>query len=136
MAVIAFAFFASNTQISSFALIVAVLSSCALLLNLAREQLAQRQINLAVQWLIILLALLLWLIPAVSTLFNAVLMVWGLIICLIYAIFAGWIMKISHLRKAMNFSNELFYNLWRIAVRVVLPLSIVMAIVAILGQLI
>ena len=45
-------------------------------------------------------------------------------------------MKISHLRKAMNFSNELFYNLWRIAVRVVLPLSIVMAIVAILGQLI
>ena len=88
------------------------------------------------QWLIILLALLLWLIPAVSTLFNAVLMVWGLIICLIYAIFAGWIMKISHLRKAMNFSNELFYNLWRIAVRVVLPLSIVMAIVAILGQLI
>ena len=103
---------------------------------MAREQLAQRQINLAVQWLIILLALLLWLIPAVSTLFNAVLMVWGLIICLIYAIFAGWIMKISHLRKAMNFSNELFYNLWRIAVRVVLPLSIVMAIVAILGQLI
>ncbi len=136
LAVIAFAFFASNTQISSFALIVAVLSSCALLLNLAREQLAQRQINLAVQWLIILLALLLWLIPAVSTLFNALLMVWGLIICLIYAIFAGWIMKISHLRKAMNFSNELFYNLWRIAVRVVLPLSIVMAIVAILGQLI
>ena len=136
MAVIAFAFFASNTQISSFALIVAVLSSCALLLNLAREQLAQRQINLTVQWLIILLALLLWLIPAVSTLFNALLMVWGLIICLIYAIFAGWIMKISHLRKAMNFSNELFYNLWRIAVRVVLPLSIVMAIVAILGQLI
>ena len=136
LAVIAFAFFASNTQISSFALIVAVLSSCALLLNLAREQLAQRQINLAVQWLIILLALLLWLIPAVSTLFNAVLMVWGLIICLIYAIFAGWIMKIRHLRKAMNFSNELFYNLWRIAVRVVLPLSIVMAIVAILGQLI
>ena len=129
-------FFASNTQISSFALIVAVLSSCALLLNLAREQLAQRQINLTMQWLIILLALLLWLIPAVSTLFNAVLMVWGLIICLIYAIFAGWIMKISHLRKAMNFSNELFYNLWRIAVRVVLPLSIVMAIVAILGQLI
>ena len=57
-------------------------------------------------------------------------------ICLIYAIFAGWIMKISHLRKSMNFSNEAFYNIWRIAVRVVLPVSIVLAIVAVLGKLI
>ena len=48
--------------------------------------------------------------------------------------FAGWIMKISHLRKAMNFSNELFYNLWRIAVRLVLPLSIIVAMVAVIGQ--
>jgi K+-transporting ATPase A subunit len=45
-------------------------------------------------------------------------------------------MKISHLRKAMNFSNELFYNVWRIAVRIVLPLSILLAIVSVLGQLI
>jgi hypothetical protein len=53
--------------------------------------------------------------------FNILLMLWGLLICLIYSIFAGWIMKISHLRKSMNFSNELFYNLWRIAIRIVLP---------------
>ena len=44
-------------------------------------------------------------------------------------------MKISHLRKSMNFSNELFYNLWRIAVRVVLPVSIILAIISIIGQL-
>ncbi len=31
----------------------------------------------------------------------------------------------------MNFSNEAFYNIWRIAVRVVLPVSIVLAIVAV-----
>ena len=45
-------------------------------------------------------------------------------------------MKISHLRKSMNFSHEAFYNIWRIAVRVVLPVSIVLAIVAVLGKLI
>jgi SNF family Na+-dependent transporter len=55
---------------------------------------------------------------------------------LIYALFAGWIMKISHLRKSMNFSSEAFYNLWRIAVRVVLPVGIILAIVAVLGQLV
>jgi SNF family Na+-dependent transporter len=62
-------------------------------------------------------------------------MLWGLLLCLIYAIFAGWIMKISHLRKSMNFSSELFYNLWRIAVRIVLPLGIVLAMISVLGQL-
>ena len=66
--------------------------------------------------------------------FNLLLIVWGLVICLIYAIFAGWIMKMSHLRKALNFSNEGFYNLWRIAIRVVVPLSIILAMVAVIGQ--
>jgi len=56
------------------------------------------------------------------------------VISLIYALFAGWIMKISHLRKSMNFSSETFYNIWRIAVRVVLPVSIIVAIIAVLGQ--
>jgi hypothetical protein len=36
----------------------------------------------------------------------------------------------------MNFSSEAFYNLWRIAVRVVLPVGIILAIVAVLGQLV
>ena len=84
----------------------------------------------------ILVAVLVWAIPAISPIFNTILMLWGLMICLIYAIFAGWIMKISHLRKSMNFSNELFYNLWRIAVRVVLPVSIIVAMIAIIGQLV
>ena len=35
----------------------------------------------------------------------------------------------------MNFSSEGLYNLWRIAVRVVLPVSIIVAMVAVLGQL-
>lgn len=136
LAVVAFGFFAANAQIPTFAFVVAVVSASALLLNMAREQLLQRQLNIAIQWLIILAAVFVWAIPAMSPIFNTVLMLWGLVICLIYAIFAGWIMKISHLRKSMNFSNELFYNLWRIAVRVVLPVSIILAMIAIIGQLV
>jgi SNF family Na+-dependent transporter len=48
----------------------------------------------------------------------------------------GWMMKISHLRKAINFSSEGFYNIWRIAVRIILPLAILMALVAYIGQFI
>ena len=135
LAVIAFGFFAANAQIPSYAFVIAVVSTAALLLQMVREQLLQRQLNIVIQWLIILVAVLVWVIPAISPVFNSVLMLWGLVICLIYAIFAGWIMKISHLRKSMNFSNELFYNLWRIAVRVVLPISIILAMIAIIGQL-
>lgn len=134
-AVIAFAFFAANAEIPSFTFVLAVVSVSALLLNMAREQLLQRQLNIAIQWLVILAAVFIWAIPAISPIFNTLLMLWGLVICLIYAVFAGWIMKISHLRKSMNFSNELFYNLWRIAVRVVLPVSIILAIISIIGQL-
>jgi hypothetical protein len=136
VAVLAFAYFAVAAQLSVMALLVATVAGVALLLQLAREQLAQRQIMLAVQWAILVAAVLVWAIPSISVIFNIVLVLWGLVICLIYTIFAGWIMKISHLRKAMNFSNELFYNIWRIAVRIVLPLSILLAIVSVLGQLI
>ena len=92
------------------------------------------QIALIIQWVIIVAALAVWAISQIEQVLNSLLMLWGLVICLIYAIFAGWIMKISHLRKAMNFSTELFYNLWRIAVRVVLPLAIVLAMLSLLGQ--
>lgn len=58
-------------------------------------------------------------------------MLWGLLICLLYAIFVGWLMKISHLRKSLNFAQETTYNLWRIAVRILSPLAIVIAMVAV-----
>ncbi len=136
IAVIAFGYFAMTTQISAYSMTVAAVAAAALMLQLAREQLAQRQIASIIQLALVLVALLVWAIPHLSTILNPLLMLWGLVICLIYSIFAGWIMKISHLRKAMGFSNELFYNLWRIAVRIVLPLSIVIAMISFIGQLI
>ena len=136
IAVIAFGFFAVKAQVSALALVVAMVAAAALMFNMAREQLQQRQLHTVIQWAIVVIATLVWAVPNIATVFNPLLLLWGLIISLIYAVFAGWIMKISHLRKSMNFSSEVFYNVWRIAVRVVLPLSIIVAIIAVLGQLI
>ncbi|WP_043973021.1 MULTISPECIES: membrane protein [Acinetobacter] len=134
LAVIAFGFFSVQAQLPALAWIFAAIMSAALLIQFAKEQLVQRQLAIVVQWAILLAAIAVWAAPQVEQIFNSLLMLWGLVICLIYAVFAGWIMKISHLRKAMGFSNEMFYNVWRIAVRLVLPLSILIAIVAVVGQ--
>ncbi|WP_312080844.1 hypothetical protein [Acinetobacter schindleri] len=134
VAVIAFGFFAVKAEVPAFTLVAAIVAAAALMLQMAREQLQQRQINVIIQWVIVVVATLVWLIPNITPVFNNLLILWGLAISLIYALFAGWIMKISHLRKSMNFSSEAFYNIWRIAVRVVLPVSIVVAIIAVLGQ--
>jgi hypothetical protein len=136
VAVIAFGFFAASAQIPAYTLLFTAVISAALLLQLGKEQLAQRQVAIFIQFVVLLLALFIWAIPNIAVLFNPLLMIWGLVICLIYSIFVGWIMKISHLRKAINFSSEAFYNIWRIAVRIVLPLSIVLALVSYIGQLI
>lgn len=134
LAVVAFGFFAVASVIPAYILTFATVMAAGLILNMAREQLQQRQLKLPVQWLILLAAVFAWAIPQVTAVFNLVLMLWGLVICLIYAVFAGWIMKISHLRKAMNFSNEVLYNIWRIAVRIVLPLAIIAAMIAVIGK--
>ena len=134
LAVIAFGFFAVKAEVPAFALVAAIVAAAALMLQMAREQLQQRQINVIIQWVIVAVATLVWLIPNITPVFNNLLILWGLVISLIYALFAGWIMKISHLRKSMNFSSEVFYNIWRIAVRVVLPVSIIVAIITVLGQ--
>lgn len=135
LAVIAFGFFAIKAAVPAYAVVFAAVMASGLLLNMAREQLQQRQIAVVVQWAVLLVPVFVWVIPSISTVLNSVLVLWGLFICLIYAVFAGWIMKISHLRKSMNFSNEVVYNIWRIAVRIVLPLSIILAMVAVIGKL-
>ena len=124
---IAFSFFAASAQIPAYTLLFTAVISAALLLQLGKEQLAQRQVAILIQFVVLLVALFIWAIPNMVVVFNPLLMIWGLVICLIYSIFVGWIMKISHLRKAINFSSEAFYNIWRIAVRIILPLSIVLA---------
>ena len=48
---------------------------------------------------------------------------------LVLSIFAGWHMKISHLRKSLNFGNEASYNLWRVAIRLIVPIALILALV-------
>ena len=48
---------------------------------------------------------------------------------LLLSVFAGWRMKISHLRKSLNFGNEAFYNLWRIAIRLIVPVALLLALI-------
>ncbi|MHA3082438.1 hypothetical protein ACX1NX_04510 [Acinetobacter sp. ANC 5383] len=131
LAVVLFGFFAVQAELPAITILVSAVAVAAGFVQLAREQLQQRQIAMVVQWAIILVAILTWACLAIVPVLNTVLMLWGLLICLIYAFFAGWIMKISHLRKSLNFSQEVTYNLWRISVRIVAPLAIVLAMVAI-----
>ena len=134
LAVVAFGFFIANTQIPALAFVVSVVTGSALLLSLARQQLAERHMAAVIQWAVVAIAVGIWAIPMVAGIFNVILLLWGLSICLIYAVFAGWMMKISHLRKALNFSSEVTYNLWRMVMRIVLPLSIVVAMIALIGK--
>ncbi len=41
-----------------------------------------------------------------------------------FSLFAGWAMKISHARKELNLPSEGLYNVWRVAVRLVVPLAV------------
>lgn len=64
-----------------------------------------------------------------STVLSYGLVVFGLLATLLLSAFAGFAMKASHLRKTLNFKSELRYNLWRVAVRWLVPLSVLSALV-------
>lgn len=112
---------------------IALVCGAGYLVALLRQQLIARGLPMIMQWLAILVALGVWIIPE-TVLWTALASVLGLIVCLVYAIFSGWQMKISHLRKSLNFDSELHYNLWRVAVRLVIPLAIVIAIVGMIAH--
>ena len=109
--------------------LVASLSLTALLLQFVREQTLDRKLPLVIQALILLLPVLIWAVPQASAIFYSLVVLYGLVLSLAYAIFVGWLMKISHLRKSLNFSSEALYNVWRVFIRIVAPLSIIVALV-------
>lgn len=61
-------------------------------------------------------------LAAVPTFLTVVQMV-AVLPVLALAVFVGWVMKISHVRKALNLPSEGVYNLWRVAVRLLVPLA-------------
>lgn len=115
-------------QFQAWALILGTVGLAGLLLQMARAQLTARQVPLALQALILLVPILIWAIPTGSAFLYRLLIIFGLLLALGYAIFAAWRMKISHLRKSINFSSEAVYNLWRVLMRVALPLAMLIAV--------
>ena len=76
---------------------------------------------------------MLMLLPALVLVVLPVYVLWGLTVMLsiisvlVLSVFVGWQMKISHLRKSLNFSSEINYNLWRVAIRIFVPLALLVA---------
>ncbi|MEL0620098.1 hypothetical protein [Psychrobacter proteolyticus] len=105
-----------------------VLFVASYLLHYSTQQLTHK-FGLVVS-LIITFAVALLLVVAIPTAWLVgILVIISSIAVLLLSVFAGWQMKISHLRKSLNFSNEAVYNLWRVAIRLVVPLALLLALI-------
>ena len=107
---------------------VGVLFVASYLLHYSAQQLAHK-FGLLLSLLITLVIGLVLVIAIPTTWLVGVLVIISSIAVLLLSIFAGWRMKISHLRKSLNFGNEGFYNLWRITIRLVVPLALILALI-------
>ncbi len=107
---------------------IGVLFVASYLLHYSSQQLAHRFGLLVSVVLTFVLALLL--VVAIPTNWLVgILVIISSIAVLLLSVFAGWQMKISHLRKSLNFGNEAFYNLWRVAIRLIVPLALLLALI-------
>lgn len=98
------------------------------LLHYSTQQLTHK-FGLLISVVITFVAALLLVIAIPTTWLVGMLIVISSIAVLLLSIFAGWQMKISHLRKSLNFNNEAFYNLWRIAIRLIVPVALLLALI-------
>lgn len=84
------------------------------------------------RWLGLLVAFILLSILVLTgsrSLLLTLLVITSVAAVLVLAIFSGWQMKISHMRKSLNFASEAVYNLWRVAIRLLVPLLVILALV-------
>lgn len=105
-----------------------VLFVASYLLHYAAQQLAHR-FGVIVSLIVTLIIGLVLVVAIPPVWLTGLLVVISSVAVLALSLFAGWQMKISHLRKSLNFSNEAFYNLWRVAIRLIVPLALVLALV-------
>ncbi|MDO4441966.1 MAG: hypothetical protein Q4B81_07265 [Moraxella sp.] len=106
---------------------VGMLLVAAFLLSYAGGQLIARFGMVIGGAILLVLGVALGLLP--SSVLLIALAVVSLVAVVVLAMFAGFVMKISHLRKTLNFGGELRYNIWRVLVRIVVPVAIVAALV-------
>lgn len=125
---VAFALSGVNyTPIASIIAAVGTLLIVSFLLNYAITQLKARfgmVIGIGIAGVLILI-----LSALPSSVLSYLMVVIGLLTVISLSLFAGFAMKASHLRKSLNFKNELRYNLWRVAVRWLVPLAAISALI-------
>ncbi|OLF37001.1 MULTISPECIES: hypothetical protein [unclassified Psychrobacter] len=105
-----------------------VLFVASYLLYYSAQQLAHK-FGLVVSLVITLIVGLLLVTIVPTAWLVGLLVIVSSIAVLVLSIFAGWHMKISHLRKSLNFGSEASYNLWRVAIRLIVPLALILALV-------
>lgn len=122
---------APNSQMAGMVYALAMVAGAGYLVNVVTHQVSlfwrQQAFNFLSLVMVALAAAAFAFIP--MTILNQLLVVISLGCALWLAVFSGWQMKISHVRKSLNFGSEGVYNLWRIAVRIIVPLAIVLALV-------
>ncbi len=98
--------------------------ACALLAEVVTQQLQAKQFTkpIAVGSVMLVAAATTALTEYVA--FDVVLKALALVTMLGFSLLLGWVIKTSHARKALNFSSEGMYNLWRVGVRIVAPVTI------------
>ena len=107
---------------------VGVLFVVSYLLHYSTQQLAHK-FGLLISLVVTFVLALVLVIAIPSTWLVGLLVIISSVAVLLLSLFVGWKMKISHLRKSLNFGNEVFYNLWRIAMRLVVPLALLLALI-------
>ncbi|SIR72231.1 hypothetical protein SAMN02745664_10184 [Moraxella cuniculi DSM 21768] len=86
---------------------------------------------------VLVLVLLVFALSVVPMQFLVIVVIFiSLLAVLCLAIFSGFVMKISHLRKTFNMKTELRYNIWRVLVRIIVPLAVVAALAGVVLELV
>ncbi|WP_201526532.1 MULTISPECIES: hypothetical protein [Psychrobacter] len=105
-----------------------VLFVASYLLHYSAQQLAHK-FGLLISLVLTLVIGLILVIAIPTTWLVGILVIISSVAVLLLSVFVGWRMKISHLRKSLNFGNEALYNLWRIAIRLIVPLALILALI-------
>lgn len=102
----------------------ASICAAAFLMNQAGSQLPR------LGWLVAIIAIAL--LSAIGRLTGHQLLIAaliGILVTLGYSLFVGWQMKISHVRKSLALPQEGMYNVWRMVIRIVVPLALILGLI-------
>lgn len=99
--------------------------ACAVFAEVVARQLQDRKVAKPVALGLVMVSAVALTVAAEFVVFDMVLKVVSLLTVFGLSVLVGWVMKISHARKALNFSSEVIYNLWRVGVRIAAPAVII-----------